>query len=171
LEESGHEIIEILSDSDEGDYMGDRLSRTMELGRRTSRVKPEPELHREVGTLAGMSSDGEVDREKPSRDETETESDASRFIEPSHTDWQDSDVTSLVIDGNLKVTTSVTVDRIEYLTTIPSLWPIPRIPTAFVLDLRDPKFLIFDKKGKLLTPDALIKNKVHIVHLSIKRSY
>ena len=63
LEERGHEIIEILSDSDEGDYMGtgDGLSGTMELGRKTSHVKPEPELHREVSILAGMSSDGEVD--------------------------------------------------------------------------------------------------------------
>ena len=37
-----------------------------------------------------------------------------------------------------------------------------------MLDLCDSKFLIFDKKGKLLTPDALIKNKVNIGHLSIK---
>jgi hypothetical protein len=29
LKESGHEIMEILSDSDEGDHMGDRLSGTM----------------------------------------------------------------------------------------------------------------------------------------------
>ena len=67
------------------------------------------------------------------------------------------------MNGELKVTTSLTVDQIEYLTTIPLLWPIPQIPTAFVLDLRDLKFLIFNKKGKLLTPDALIKNKVHVV--------
>jgi hypothetical protein len=169
LEERGHEIIKILSDSDD---MGtsDGLSGTMELGRKMSHVKPEPELHREVSILAGMSSDGEVDREKDCN-ETETEFDASRFVEPSHTDWQDPDVTSFVMNGELKVTTSVTIDRIEYLTTIPSLWPIPRIPTAFVLDLCDLKFLIFNKKRKLLTPDALIKNKVHVVrvHLSIKQ--
>ena len=61
LEESSHEIIEILSDLDEGDYMGDRLSGMMELGRMTSHVKPEPELHREVSNLAGMSFDGDVD--------------------------------------------------------------------------------------------------------------
>ena len=142
----------------------------MEFGRKMSHVKLEPELHREVSILAGTSSGGEVDREKDC-DETETEFDASRFVESSHTDWQDPDVTSFVMNGELKVTTPVTVDRIEYLTTISSLWPNPQIPTAFVLDLRDPKFLIFDKKGKLLTPDVLIKNKVHVVrvHLSIKR--
>ena len=111
FEERAHEIIEILSDSNEGDYMGtgDGLSGTMELGRKTSRVKPEPELHGEVSILTGMSSDGKVDREKDC-DETETEFDASRFVEPSHTDWQDSDVTSFVMNGELKVMTSVTVD-------------------------------------------------------------
>jgi hypothetical protein len=55
----GGKIIEILSDWDEGDYMGDRLSRTWSWeGGPAVLCKPEPELHREVGpgTPAGMSS-------------------------------------------------------------------------------------------------------------------
>ena len=163
LEECGHEIIEILSDSDgEGDYMGNGLSLMVGLGGRINYVKPEP--RNEVGAPAG----GELSDNEPNSDKAATEFDPSCFVKPSDTDWQDSNITSLVIDGKVRITSSVTVDQIEYLTVIPSLWPIPRISTAFVLDLCDSKFLIFDKKGKLLTPDALIKNKVNIGHVSLR---
>jgi len=163
LEECGHKIIEILSDSDgEGDYMGNRLSLMVGLGGRISYVMPEP--CNEVGAPAG----GELSDNKPNYDKVATEFDLSCFVKLSDTDWQDPNITSLVINGKVRIRSSVTVDRIEYLIVIPSLWPIPQISTAFVLDLYDLKFLIFDKKGKLLTPDALIKNKVNIGHLSIK---
>jgi hypothetical protein len=56
------------------------------------------------------------------------------------------------------VTAEVTVERVEYLTELPSLYPIPETPTASVIDLQDPKFNI-TKNGTMYTVDALIKPK------------
>lgn len=42
----------------------------------------------------------------------------------------------------------------------PSYWPAPRVPTAYILDLRDSKFDFIDEHGDALTADALIKNRV-----------
>lgn len=54
------------------------------------------------------------------------------------------------------------VERVEYLNQLPALWPILERPTAFILDLRDPKYNLFDKDGDLYRVDALVKNKVSI---------
>ncbi|KAF7353417.1 hypothetical protein MSAN_01530800 [Mycena sanguinolenta] len=91
--------------------------------------------------------------------------DRERFFAPSpelpksDTRWLDDQLSSRVHIGKFKVTAEVTVDRVEYLTELPSLYPIPETPTAFVIDLQDAKFDIMKKKGDLCTPDALIKNK------------
>ncbi|KAJ6573309.1 hypothetical protein B0H10DRAFT_2199442 [Mycena sp. CBHHK59/15] len=66
---------------------------------------------------------------------------------------------NIVRIGECRITTNVTVQRVEYLDQIPSIFPIPEIPTAFVVDLQDPKFDLVDNSGKLYTVDALIKNK------------
>ncbi|KAJ7733923.1 hypothetical protein B0H16DRAFT_1767852 [Mycena metata] len=55
------------------------------------------------------------------------------------------------MDGN--------VQRVEYLTACPSLYPIPSTPTAFVIDAQGPRFDIAKKGGGLRTVDALIKHK------------
>ena len=94
----------------------------------------------------------------------------SMFTKESGTIWTDSDVTSLAVEGAFHVTKELQVDRVEYLTDIPSIWPIPKIPTAFILDLRDDrKYLLHKKPGSinmqtqtLATPDFLIKNKASI---------
>lgn len=62
--------------------------------------------------------------------------------------------------GNFRITQEVTVQRIEYLTEFASLYPILEIPTAIVIDAQAAKFDFKDKKGKLRTVDAIIKNKV-----------
>ncbi|KAJ7724761.1 hypothetical protein B0H16DRAFT_1698535 [Mycena metata] len=51
------------------------------------------------------------------------------------------------------------ITSIEYLTEIAPLYPVPEVSTAFVIDLRDPKYEITGKRNKLYTVDALIKNK------------
>ena len=79
-------------------------------------------------------------------------------------------MSSRVSIGELQVTAEVIVQRVEYLTDLPSLYPIPETPTAFVVDLQDPKFNIF-KKGALCTPDALIKNKVRVNSICDSVSY
>ncbi|KAF7317391.1 hypothetical protein HMN09_00475400 [Mycena chlorophos] len=87
----------------------------------------------------------------------------------SDTLWAD-DIVSYVLIGPFQVTSKETVERVEYLRELPSLWPIPKVRTAFVLDLRDPKFAIRDPKYEtreksgdgdndvLLTVDALVKD-------------
>jgi hypothetical protein len=96
----------------------------------------------------------------------------SMFTKESGTIWTDSDVMSLAVEGAFQVTKEVQVDRVEYLTDIPSVWPIPKLPTAFILDLRDDRKYLLHKNLKpgsidtrtqtLATPDFLIKNKVSI---------
>ena len=104
LEECGHEIIEILSDSDgEGDYMGGKSSLVVGLGGRISYVKPEP--HNEVGAPAGGDNEPNLNPDKAA-----TEFDPSCFVKLSDTDWQDSNITSLIINGKVRITSSVTVD-------------------------------------------------------------
>lgn len=62
--------------------------------------------------------------------------------------------------GEFRVTKEVTVERVEYLNELASIYPIPKTATAFLIDVDDPKFAITDKRGDLYTVDALIKNKV-----------
>jgi len=85
--------------------------------------------------------------------------DEGTVSEPLQTDWQDLNVESCIVYEKMRITWQLEVDYIEYLTKILSAWPIPRVATAYVLDLCDPTFHIIEK-GKVLTADALIKNKV-----------
>jgi hypothetical protein len=77
---------------------------------------------------------------------------------PTH--WQDADVTSHIIhDGEpISVTRQLKVEHIELLTKVPSVWPVPQVPTAYIVDLCGPEFIV-EENSKILTPDGLIKNK------------
>ena len=94
----------------------------------------------------------------------------STFMNESGMIWTDLDDTLLAVEGAFQVTKELQVDCIEYLTDIPSVWPIPKLPTAFILDLQDDrKYLLHKKLGSINTqtqtlamPDFLIKNKVSI---------
>ncbi len=79
---------------------------------------------------------------------------------PSTTVWLDSDIKSDVCAEPTKITRELSVLRVEYLSALPSYWPVPREATAFVVDLHDPRYDLYDKNGQRLSPDALIKNKV-----------
>lgn len=80
----------------------------------------------------------------------------------SDTAWEDSEVTSYVIEKTFEVAKGFLVERVEYLNQLPALWPILEQPTAFILDLRDPKYNLYDKDGDLYRVDALVKNKVSV---------
>ncbi|KAJ7838322.1 hypothetical protein B0H14DRAFT_3700283 [Mycena olivaceomarginata] len=81
-------------------------------------------------------------------------------LEVSDTLWADPEILSFVRIGDLRVTTEVTVQRMEYLTEFASLYPIPDVATAFVIYAEDPRFYtIVNKHGLLRTMDAVIKNK------------
>ncbi|KAJ7920928.1 hypothetical protein B0H13DRAFT_2318980 [Mycena leptocephala] len=71
--------------------------------------------------------------------------------------WQD-EISSFVRTGQFSVTQKLKVQRIEYLSELPSVWPIPRVPTAFVIDLADERYDIADKDGDLLPVDCIIRD-------------
>ncbi|KAJ7170422.1 hypothetical protein C8R43DRAFT_830698, partial [Mycena crocata] len=72
--------------------------------------------------------------------------------------WQDANLTSQVIVGTFRITSHVTVERLEFVNQMPSIWPIPEMPTAFVLSLNSTYTKIDPKTGQTYTMDWLIKN-------------
>ncbi|KAJ7870357.1 hypothetical protein B0H13DRAFT_2669858 [Mycena leptocephala] len=88
------------------------------------------------------------------RQEAEEDSDDPNDLE-SDTLWQDG-ITSFVHTGQFSVTQKLKVQRIEYLPELTSVWPIPRVPTAFVIDLPDERYDITDNDGDLLPVDCII---------------
>ncbi|KAJ6543345.1 hypothetical protein B0H10DRAFT_2443547 [Mycena sp. CBHHK59/15] len=80
-------------------------------------------------------------------------------LEESDNVWKDEGISSHVLIGDYRVTAKVKVGRLEYVSGLPSIYPIHRIPTALIVNLEDPKYNIYDKDGVLHTVDFLIKNK------------
>jgi len=62
--------------------------------------------------------------------------------------------------GPFQVTQQCTVDYIEYLSALPTYWPVPRDKCAYLIDLSDPKYDIKNKNGGLYPP-PLIPVGVH----------
>ena len=158
-DKTGHEVIEILSDSDSEDSDGrpsgiiilktENISVEMSNGEKLKKHEDTTEIPKKGGP--GKRSPLPFD--------------PSIFTEESGTIWTDSDVTSYAVDGFFLVTKEVRVDRVEYLSNIPCVWPIPKVQTAFILDLRDDaKYLVRKKVGgngaTPVTPDFLLKNMV-----------
>lgn len=83
-------------------------------------------------------------------------------LQPSDTKWLDPDITSMVriVKRPLTSDKRTFVERIEYLTQIPSVWPVPRIPIAYVVELSNPDFNICDDHRNLISVDGLIKRAV-----------
>ncbi|KAK6971931.1 hypothetical protein R3P38DRAFT_3139358 [Favolaschia claudopus] len=82
-------------------------------------------------------------------------------LEPSYTFSElNPELASSAWIGHHRVTQRITVERIEYLNGLPSIFPIPKTPTAFVINLHDPAFEILDERtGQFYALDALIGNK------------
>ncbi|KAG6914401.1 hypothetical protein DXG01_000558 [Tephrocybe rancida] len=147
FEEDGHEIIEILSDSDLAkDYEGWRW---WQGGTRADGNQN----HTLTKCLHNDLDEDEANKKLFN---------PSVFVLPSDTNWNNAKIMSTMIVKEVKVTSMITVQHVKYLTTIPTLWPIPHVPTSFILDLWDEKYEFFDKNDNLMMPDALIKNKAHI---------
>ncbi|KAJ7203392.1 hypothetical protein C8J57DRAFT_1101243 [Mycena rebaudengoi] len=97
-------------------------------------------------------------------DDNEDPDDANHFddspLQESDTIWADDYIKSFVQVGTFRITPKVTVRRQEYITEIPSAWPVFRETTAIHLDLSNPKFNIKNKlTTELHSPDYLIYNK------------
>jgi len=121
-----------------------------------------------VGDVFELEMDSEDDEDPRSFLLDEKMSDCSSHLdsdsesESSSTTRLDEDISSMVKCGPFQVTRQCTVDYIEYLSALPTYWPVPRDKRAYLIDLSDPKYNIKDKNGKLLPVDALIKNSVRI---------
>ena len=131
---------------------------------RKSTVRTRTTIHNHQEVLEIFSSDEEEMSGGQGGAEIEMgDSESIEFDHPSPipTNWPHSDIVSRVVEEHVKVTTHFTAERVEYISEIPAIWPIFKVPTAVVLDLRDPKFHVV-VNGKALSPDALIKNKVSL---------
>ncbi|KAJ6608907.1 hypothetical protein B0H10DRAFT_512454 [Mycena sp. CBHHK59/15] len=64
-----------------------------------------------------------------------------------------------VLSGTLTSDACTYVEHIEYLSEIPTLWPVPRVPIAYVLDLSHEKFNLHNKDGHLIPLDTLVKRQ------------
>jgi hypothetical protein len=156
--ETGQEVIEILSDSDSEEG---RPVLKVEQVSTSSISKAESNLGSRKKEKGAVKPKIDGSKEKSLSD---VPFDTSMFTTKSGTIWTDSNVTSFALEGAFQVTKEVRVDRVEYLSDIPCTWPIPRIQTAFILDLRDDtKYLVRKITGNIstpVTPDFLLKNKV-----------
>ncbi|KAJ7839723.1 hypothetical protein B0H14DRAFT_2361002, partial [Mycena olivaceomarginata] len=62
-------------------------------------------------------------------------------------------------EGKIQITRQESVDRIVEISTIPSTWPVPRTPTAYLIDLSNSLHLL--KRGnKTSTIDRFIREEV-----------
>lgn len=84
------------------------------------------------------------------------------FIQESQTAWTYLEITSFLIEDDLQVMAELWVKWIEYLLEIPYIFPIPKVPTVFIVNLQDEKSLFPKYEGDPmpLRPDVLIKSKV-----------
>jgi hypothetical protein len=76
------------------------------------------------------------------------------------TDWNDPSMESHVIYKGkpTDVTLHLKVEHVELLKSVPSLWPVPQVPTAYIVNLQHGNF-DFQENGNVITIDGLIKNK------------
>ncbi|KAJ7483136.1 hypothetical protein B0H11DRAFT_2232164 [Mycena galericulata] len=138
--ENDREVIEVLSSDDE--------------------MEVEKELR-----PSGASSDPPEPTPPSNDSNSDDELEESGIETVSTTVWCDTDIISKAIDGLAHINRQTKVQRVEYLNELASGYPVPRVPTAYVLDLRDPKFDFragADGRGELLNADALILNRVAI---------
>ncbi|KAJ6590288.1 hypothetical protein B0H10DRAFT_2332246 [Mycena sp. CBHHK59/15] len=162
------EIIELLSDSDE-DAQGSQNGTAEKSG---SSAEPPLVLAPEASTPDEAPSEpsdepvpdpsavtcaGSLEPNLPCR---AAESDGLR---KSDTRWLDAGLLSRVrtVKESFTSDSRTYVEDMEYLTEIPSLLPVPRVPVAYVFDLSDPKFDAVDKHGHLIPLDTLVKQKLN----------
>ncbi|KAL1722303.1 hypothetical protein EV715DRAFT_287324 [Schizophyllum commune] len=114
-----------------------------------------------------FDTDGEwePDPEYMSSDQSIANDDDGSLLSPglytktaSLTEWLDPRYHSVAIDMPFAITKSFSVERVEYADFLPDYIPVPRMHTAYLFDLRGPEFDL-KKDGRLMTADALIKNK------------
>ncbi|KAJ7451197.1 hypothetical protein B0H11DRAFT_2289039 [Mycena galericulata] len=186
--EGGHEVIELLSDSDEemtvpetrtsaacmpsgsrGPDDSDRDDFREGTVRSSSPdfgdSEPDDLRKETVGSSSPDLNDSEPDdfqegaTRSSSPDGAKSEGSSLR---KSNTVWLDPDITSMVRTVNFKLTRDrrTQVDEIEYIKGgIPSVFPVPRGRKIYILDLSDSRYAIEDDKQNLMSVDALVKRQ------------
>ncbi|KAJ7642896.1 hypothetical protein B0H17DRAFT_1148702 [Mycena rosella] len=150
LTEGGREVVEILSNSEDetGKSAEPNFDSDFEVAEALFRTAPRSSSivgadHDSLNPVMILDSDDEF------------KSDLS--WQESDIIWQDPVIMSEVLVGRFRTTALSTVQRLERLTRIPSIWPIPRIHTAFVL-IPDSSYEQVDARtGLLYMVDQLIK--------------
>ncbi|KAJ7182286.1 hypothetical protein C8R43DRAFT_1115930 [Mycena crocata] len=142
IRENGREVVEIMSDSEDGEPADPAQDSDFEVSETLFRGASRS------SSLPAFDSD----YIKPYED-----ADNGPVLEESDTLWQDANLTSQVIVGTFRITSHVTVERLEFVNQMPSIWPILETPTAFVLTLDSTYTKIDPKTGQTYTMDWLIK--------------
>ncbi|KAJ6530760.1 hypothetical protein B0H19DRAFT_1328025 [Mycena capillaripes] len=161
LREGDRDIVEILSDSDEdgADDSDFEVSQALIRGASRSSSVPAPADidadYFQVALSASVRASIDMDANLFSDSDSE---DAAPGLQESDTLWQDPNIKSHVFIGEFQVTTHVTVQRVEYIREFPSIWPILRTPTAFVISPGSEYDLVDPETDLVYTLDRLIKN-------------
>ncbi|KAJ7694736.1 hypothetical protein B0H14DRAFT_2650872 [Mycena olivaceomarginata] len=143
LQEDGHDVLEILSDSESDNDLLE-VSRSLMGASRSSKH-------------SDSESESDPDFVSDSDDELFSgQSRAAAQLQQSDTIWQDPGITSPVLIGKFRLNIKTTVERIEYVMPygrILSIWLNLRVPTAFVLNLGSNYDTIDPKTGEFYTVD------------------
>ncbi|KAJ7785060.1 hypothetical protein DFH07DRAFT_1054504 [Mycena maculata] len=168
LNEGGVEVFELLSDSEPepSDHNSDLevLTALQPTSRSSSAIPDHSDAHADEQFDPTPSKEPSALSNAVSiSNEQDHDGDFKKCYDPpklteSHTLWQD-DLTSFWRVGKYRLTQKVTVDCVEYLSIPASIYPIPREPTAFVVDLSDEKYNLEDPTThELYTIDHIIRN-------------
>ncbi|KAF8145007.1 hypothetical protein K438DRAFT_1782321 [Mycena galopus ATCC 62051] len=164
LTEDGHEVFELLSDSDAEEDLNSDLE-VIEALRRTSRsssvIAPsipdstvDDDLDGDIG--GGPSHDDQDFTEFPEGDRPAE--DDFPLVE-SHTIWQDGGKSFVRDTGVFRPTRSVTVERMEYRDGPASIYPIHRSRTGLVVDMSHEKYNFCHPTTKeLFTVNSVVQN-------------
>ncbi|KAJ6551054.1 hypothetical protein DFH09DRAFT_1366554 [Mycena vulgaris] len=89
-----------------------------------------------------------------SDDKPEIPDEGSALETLSTTVWYDTDIISKIIRGRANINRQTKMEAVEYLDDLPPYLPIPRIPTAYIMDLRAAKFDFYDEDEVLCAHDS-----------------
>ncbi|KAJ6558975.1 hypothetical protein B0H10DRAFT_1967130 [Mycena sp. CBHHK59/15] len=163
LNEGGQEIFELISDSEaknsDPDSDVEVTAALMRPSSQSSSIIPPSDVMDMDDQNINDDADLNTGDDKGCDDDDQILNDddnADNYTE-SDTVWDDP-IKSFMCTGQFSITRKVKVQQIEYLSELPSIWPIPRVPTAFVIDLSDEKHNIIDEAGDLIPIDCIIWN-------------
>ncbi|KAL0562769.1 hypothetical protein V5O48_019310 [Marasmius crinis-equi] len=116
------------------------------------------------------SVDDEMDNNVDEVDEIESmDGQMEEEWKKSDTRWMDKGIWSEVLDQRTKVNRMLYVDRVERVHGgIPSNWPVPHVPTAYILDLDDAKYVRNGSDGNPVPLDDLILEEASLLIIVFK---